>query len=94
MKLTAAQRTELERLVTLKLPPSWTKLGFPGHPERCCDMRVIPTLKKRGLVESQIYEYFTDIHNAPISHSERRVVVVYRATDAGRASLKTAKSTS
>lgn len=83
MHLTGKQREQLKDLVTLKLPASWEKLNFPGRPERCCDMRVIPALQKRGLVECVVHEYFVPQCEAPISHDQRRVVVTYRATAAG-----------
>jgi hypothetical protein len=85
MSLTPKQREQLDRLVTLKLSPAWEKLKFPGFPDGCCDMRVIPALQKRGLVECIIHEYFLPVGNAPISHEDRRLVVTYRATPEGRA---------
>lgn len=79
MKLTAAQRNELKRLVTWRMPESWARAGFPGFPSHSLDMRSVGSLANRGLAESILHRY-----QLP-GETEQRVVLCYRATDAGRA---------
>lgn len=76
-------KSELERLVTLKMPASYLGNQFPGLPCANLDMRSIAALERRGLVESLIHKW-----RAPYDAADR-FTVVYRATDAGRAALTT-----
>lgn len=77
-KLTSAQMSELERLITLRLPASWAVKGFPGFPTHSLDMRSVAALERRGLAECIIHRYRV------MDETSERAVVTYRATDAGR----------
>ena len=76
MKLTTAMRTELARLVTLRLPKSYLAAGFTGFPAANLDMRSIEALERRGLAECIVHQY------------KDRLTPTYRATDAGRDHIK------
>lgn len=81
MKLSAAQRNELKRLVTLRMPKSWAQAGFPGFPTHSLDMRSIGALSNRGLAEGLLHRY-----RLP-GETKDRIVLCYRATDSGRAAV-------
>lgn len=76
--MTPAMRAELHRL-TDAMPASYARRGFPGLPAGQLDMRSIAALERRGFVESVVHRW-----RSRYDH-EDNVVLVYRATPAGRA---------
>lgn len=78
--LSSAMVTELERLVTLRLPASYFGNKFPGLPASNLDMRSVAALESRGLVESIAHRW---------KHcGEDRITLTYRPTDFGRRTME------
>jgi hypothetical protein len=78
MKLTEPQKSELRRLVRMKLLPSYVRNEFPGFPIQHLDMRSIAALERRGLVECITHRW------RPPGCDNDRIALTYRPTDAGR----------